>query len=169
MRKKIFIIIYTCLFLLSMPLYGESAGGYKKNLQIGVNENGQTVKESITIYDEPKAEEAVPTEQVNNDYIYVNPYYNGYYPNYNYPTYYPNYYNGYGGRSYYGSTPMVFTYSLTGIKYDPYGRVVNPGTRYNPPPPPPPPNHHKPNNTPPNNPSQSGAGHHNGGAHPNRH
>ena len=100
MIKKIFIFLCAFIFVSSVLLYGEvSNAKYKKNLQIGVDENGQTVKESVTIFDEPQKTEPAPSEQFNNDYIYVNPYYNGNYPNYYIPTYYPNYYNGYGGHS----------------------------------------------------------------------
>ena len=167
MIKKIFIFLCAFIFVSSVLLYGEvSNAKYKKNLQIGVDENGQTVKESVTIFDEPQKTEPAPSEQFNNDYIYVNPYYNGNYPNYYIPTYYPNYYNGYGGHSYYGAAPMVYTYSLTGIKYGPDGRVYNPNRNYNPPPRPPRP---IPPGPPHNKQPQGGAGHHNGGFHPNRH
>lgn len=166
MRRKPLITVCFTLFALSALLYGSLASAkYTKNLQIGVDENGQTVKESVTVYKEPQ-KETEQTQSTNSDYIYINPYYNGSYPNYYYPTYYPNYYNGYGGYSYYGTAPMVYTYSLTGIKYGPDGRVYNPRRNYNPPPPPPRPIPHRP---PHNKPPQGGLGHHYGGAHPNRH
>lgn len=155
--KKIYILITASLFTLfctGILLSSDAAESYTKSIKMEGNNN---VEYNYTEHDKPDVREVKPDTDYNKYQGYLlepdygnNTYYGKYRPNY-YPDYgYGTFYPIYGGQK-------VYTYTTTGIKYGPDGRVITPfGSSgmyrpYRPPMPQPPlrpfypPNHYGPN------------------------
>ncbi len=144
MYKNIFktFSITMSLFTIGLFSLAQASEGYTKTISI----DGNDVEYNYVEEEKKEIEQAKPTEN-STYYFSVTPY-----------SPYPNIYNrGYWGHypsaGYnhpYGRGPVVYTYSSTGIKTGPDGRVITPLMerdmyRYRPQmPPPPPPNMHKP-------------------------
>ncbi len=145
MKKYIIFLIGLIIIPSFFSICSAKDIGYVKTIEMGVDSEGNNTSEEtytpITIEDNAQN---TNTQNDNNSYIYMNPYYGGLYYGTHLNGIYPYYYgyNGYGIRTF-----------------------TVPGMLRNPPPPPPPPNkpgHHpnKPpvaggNNKPPVKPPQS--------------
>ena len=146
MKKNIYLAIAIVL-LIQLQAFSE---GYEKSVTMGVDGNtGENVTEYTYTPETPSQEELkyqAPTVIEHPTYNYYNPY----------PYYTPFYNNYYRPFPYSGGGQIVFTYSSTGIKHGPDGRVIRPGHEYQPPKPPPPPKQQNngPAGKPGNNPNQ---------------
>lgn len=142
--QLVFLSFFLILFMAGGACHASS--GYEKSISIG-GEND--VEYDYKEYSEPEIPNYETNTNSNRSIMEFSPYKR-------YPNYYNNYgYNNYGG--YYSGMPLVFTYSSTGIKTGPDGRMITPLMErelykyYNrpAPPPPPPPRHAPPPHRPP--------------------
>ena len=137
------------LFCIGSFCNAQASEGYTKTISM----DGDKVEYNY-IEDEKDEEETKDSAPVQKSVYYFSttPYTN-YWPAYQ--TGYWGHYPSTGYKHHYGKGPIVYTYSSTGIKTGPDGRVITPlmeremyNYRHNPPPPPPPPqrmhNHHRP-------------------------
>lgn len=124
MKKGILGILCTTLTLFIGSICCANANiGYTESIRM----NGNDVE-----YNYVEDEKPVQQQEIKNDSNKNTPYYFSVTP---YNNYWPAYQQGYWGHYpsthynshyYYGNSPKVYTYSATGIKTGPDGRVITP-------------------------------------------
>ena len=124
MKKYILSILCTSLTLFIGSMNCASAnGGYTETLRM----NGNQTEYNYIKHEDPVKEKEVKTNPPKKSIQYFSiPSYNNYWPAYQqgYWGHYPS--TGYNRNYYYGNGPIIYTYSSTGIKSGPDGRVITP-------------------------------------------
>ena len=121
--KKYFLSILCTSLTLFIGSMSCANSGYTQSIRMrGNNVEYNHVENKVP--DEPK-EIDTSSDKKSIQYFSVTPY-NNYWPAYQqgYWGYYPS--TSYNSHYYYGKGPIVYTYSSTGIKTGPDGRVITP-------------------------------------------
>ena len=135
------------LFCIGSFCNAQASEGYTKTISM----DGDKVEYNYIEDEKDEEEDKESTPVQKSIYYFSTTPYTNYWPAYQ--TGYWGHYPSTGYKHHYGKGPIVYTYSSTGIKTGPDGRVITPlmeremyNYRHNPPPPPPPRmhNHHRP-------------------------